>query len=54
MTPVAEPEEGRETIEEQQERQAAEGLEHPAPSAVEEAPSEPEDGEAMEGPAPTG
>lgn len=38
----------RETIDEQLERQAREGLDHPAPGAVEQSEDDP-----MEGPAPT-
>jgi hypothetical protein len=41
--------EGKESVDEQIERQEQEGLEHPAPSAVEEGGED-----AMEGPAPSG
>jgi hypothetical protein len=41
--------EGRETVDEQLERQDEEGLDHPAPGAVEDEGEDP-----MEGPAPSG
>jgi hypothetical protein len=41
--------EGRESVEEQIDRQEGEGLEHPAPGSVED-----EGEDAMEGPAPSG
>jgi hypothetical protein len=49
VTDATEPGDDRETIDDQQERQAREGLEHPAPSSVEEPDDDP-----MDGPAPTG